>query len=260
MSRPLESTDKTQAIVLKVAPFSRTSHYVTWLTPQHGRMTTIIKGATRPKSAFLGQYDLFYTCELVYYTRDRNGVFIAKECSPIKTRSRLRSDWKACAAAAYIAETASRITVHGPHQLELFDLVNDFLDKLASSTPSVEFIYRFELLILEKLGYSPQTSKCAICGTTDITGSAGYEISPELGGAICKKCLPSLKHRPVRISAGLMDVIRRWQALPYTNTRSTPDLNSDDLLALRNILGIFLAHHVDVLLAGRKHVIELISA
>ncbi len=260
MTRPLDSTDKTKAIVLKVAPFSRTSHYVTWLTPQHGRMTTIIKGATRPKSAFLGQYDLFYTCELVYYTRDRNGIFIAKECSSIKNRLRLRSDWKACAAAAYIAETASRITVHGPHQLELFDLVDDHLDQLASATPSEEFIYRFELLILEKLGYSPQMTKCAKCGAADIASATGYQISPVLGGAICGKCQPALRHRPVRISEALMETIKNWQAFTHTHSKSATVIVSDDLLALRNILGIFLAHHVDVLLAGRKHVIELVSA
>ena len=60
---------KTQGIVLTVHPWSRTSHIVTWLTPDHGPVTTLVKGAVRPKSAFLGQYDLFYTCDLLYYAR-----------------------------------------------------------------------------------------------------------------------------------------------------------------------------------------------
>ena len=60
---------KTQGIVLTVHPWSRTSHVVTWLTPDHGPVTTLVKGAVRPKSAFLGQYDLFYTCDILYYAR-----------------------------------------------------------------------------------------------------------------------------------------------------------------------------------------------
>ena len=62
---------KTHGIVLSIHPWSQTSHVVTWLTPDHGPVTTLVKGAVRPKSAFLGQYDLNYTCEIVYYADTR---------------------------------------------------------------------------------------------------------------------------------------------------------------------------------------------
>ena len=52
---------KTQGIVLSIHPWSQTSHVVTWLTPDHGPVTTLVKGAVRTKSAFLGQYDLSAT-------------------------------------------------------------------------------------------------------------------------------------------------------------------------------------------------------
>ena len=61
-------TTKTEAICLDIRPWSRTSHVVRWMTPD-GPVTTVVKGAVRPKSAFLGQYDLNYTCEIVYYSR-----------------------------------------------------------------------------------------------------------------------------------------------------------------------------------------------
>ena len=44
---------KTQGIVLAVYPWSQTSHVVTWLTPDHGPVTTLVKGAVRAKSAFV---------------------------------------------------------------------------------------------------------------------------------------------------------------------------------------------------------------
>ena len=88
---------KTQAIVLRMIPFSETSRVVLWLTRDHGKIATIIKGAHRRRSPFVGQVDLFYTCELLVYLRLFRGLHIVKECSPLKPRTPLRSRWRATA-------------------------------------------------------------------------------------------------------------------------------------------------------------------
>ena len=84
-------TLKTEAVCLRIYPWSRTSHIVHWLTP-HGRLATVVKGATRPKSAFLGQYDLNYTCEIVYYLGSRGDLHALRECSPENARASLRGN------------------------------------------------------------------------------------------------------------------------------------------------------------------------
>ena len=81
---------KTEAVVLRIHPFSNTSQMVVWLTQEGFRLPTAVKGAVRPKSAFLGQYDLFQTCELLYYTRTRDGVCIPRECCTLRRRDNLR--------------------------------------------------------------------------------------------------------------------------------------------------------------------------
>ncbi len=81
---------RARAIVLRVFPYSNTSRVVSWLTADHGRVATLIKGSQRPKSLFLGQYDLFYTCELLFYRHERDGLHIARECTPLTRRDRLR--------------------------------------------------------------------------------------------------------------------------------------------------------------------------
>jgi recombinational DNA repair protein (RecF pathway) len=123
---------KTEAIVLRVAPFSRTSHVVTWLTREYGRVGTVVKGAVRPKSAFLGQYDLFYTCELLFYERERNGLHVAKECSPLRPRVGLRREWRAYCCAAYICDLVYQSSLAGAQHLEgVFALLTEVLDWLA---------------------------------------------------------------------------------------------------------------------------------
>ena len=73
---------KTTGTVLAIHPWSRTSHVVAWLTPDHGVVSTLVKGAVRAKSAFLGQYDLFYTCDLLYYARASGDLHALREVTP----------------------------------------------------------------------------------------------------------------------------------------------------------------------------------
>ena len=70
---------KDDAIVLRIYPFGNTSRSVVWLTRQHGKIVTLAKGSQRPGSALLGQFDLFYTCEVLFYAREQRQVHILKE-------------------------------------------------------------------------------------------------------------------------------------------------------------------------------------
>ena len=78
-------TVKSEAICLSVRPWSQTSHVVAWLTPC-GKVGTVVKGAVRPKSFFLGQYDLNYTCEILYYGRARGDLHALRDCVPLSRR------------------------------------------------------------------------------------------------------------------------------------------------------------------------------
>jgi len=71
--------EKQTAVVLKISPFSETSRVVSWMTASAGKISTIIKGSQRSKSAFLGQYDLFYACEILFYRSPRGTLHILKE-------------------------------------------------------------------------------------------------------------------------------------------------------------------------------------
>ena len=117
---------KTEGICLAVHPWSRTSHIVRWLTPD-GPVACHVKGAARPKSAFLGQYDLNYTCEVLYYARARGELHALRECAPIDRREGLRGDYRALALADYMRAQCAALAPHGPdcapwHALLAFEL------------------------------------------------------------------------------------------------------------------------------------------
>lgn len=162
---------KTRGIVLAIHPWSRTSHVVTWLTPDHGPVSTLVKGAVRPKSAFLGQYDLFYTCDLLYYANASGELHAIREVAPLSFREHLRADWRAVALAGYAADLIRDLAPPDADSGQWFAALESFLDNLKvsvptetsapSSTPkdrSFTRLIQLETSILDLAGLSPDFS------------------------------------------------------------------------------------------------------
>jgi DNA repair protein RecO (recombination protein O) len=248
---------KTEALVLRVVPFSTTSHVVTWFTPAQGKIGTVVKGACRPKSLFLGQYDLFYTCELLFYARERNGLHIAKECAPLATRPRFRSDWRAFCIASYICSLLARVVVSGSHQAELYGLATTTLDHLCSCSRGPQIAFWFELKALGLLGLAPQLGKCSSCGHR-LAGSGRSVFSCAQGGMICGRCSARALDQE-QVTPDVLAILRRWQDAADPRVADTIRCTPDQLLAFRRILGIFIGHYLDVGPENRSVTLEMAS-
>ena len=261
------SIEKTEAIVLRVSPFSGTSHMVTWLTRDFGRITTSIKGACRPRSAFLGQYDQFYSCQLLFYARARNGVHIAKECSPINMRPQFRSRWSNMAAASYLCDLILRITVDGAGDPELYGLLSDALDSLCETEAVAPFVFWFELHLLEELGMAPHLDRCLGCGHTPNLGteyslSASQEriqlvFSHHRGGLLCSRCHGDSSMQTSPLTPDLLAILRRWQVAKQFNQIRHIRCTDNQLLDFRRILGMFLEYHLHIAPLSRGIALEL---
>lgn len=252
--------EKTEAITLRVSPFSRTSHVVSWLTPEFGRIATVIKGACRPKSQFLGQYDLFYTCELLFYTRERNNLHIAKECSPINTRSAFRTNWRAACCASYICDLVQRVTLQGHHQSEVYDLTASTLDHLCSSAPNAPFLFWFELKLLHTLGLSPQFTKCPTCNRK-LTNQGSVAFSHQHGGALCHACAKRETGNTITIGPDVLAMLKTWQAAPSPTTALRTQCTTNQIAGFKEVPGIFLPYHLDwgTIPASRAITLEMLS-
>ena len=155
VARP--SVVRTEAVVLRVHPFSRTSHLVVWLTREGLRLATSVKGAARPDSPFLGQYDLYYACDLLYYARARDGVHVARECEPLRRRDELRTNWRAEHCASWFAALANLVSDAGAPFPGLYRLLDETLDVLAAlpGAPSPALFARYEAKLLAEAGLRP---------------------------------------------------------------------------------------------------------
>jgi DNA repair protein RecO len=251
----------TQAIALQIRPWSKTSHVVTWLTPDHGRVVTSVKGACRPKSAFLGQYDLFYTCDLLFYRRDHEGLHAIRECAPVALRERLRSDWRSAVAAAYLADLTARVSV-GHHETgELFALLSGSLDLLDSSPgwPARSLVLWYETHVLRLLGVLPDLAVCPLCHPPEkqwlrFSLPAGRFLCGHLSRPAPGEATLSL-HRGVQaLFEALCQAGSPHDArLLMERLTSNKCAEAENLLfGLSRFLGMFMAFHLDVTPAVRR--------
>src|SRR5689334_17295454 len=124
-------TERTTGIILRTRPLTETSLIVQWLTADFGRLSTVAKGARRPKSPFRGKLDLFYLAEFSFVRSRRSDLHTLSEVGLLTTNSALRQDLARLRQAAYCAALIEQTTeVESPLPI-VFNLVNDLLGWLA---------------------------------------------------------------------------------------------------------------------------------
>ena len=205
---------------------------VSWLAP-HGKIVTSVKGAVRPKSAFLGQYDLNYTCEIIYYARARGEVHALRECTPLSMRENLRGDFRALALAGYFRSLAERFAPHGAECGEWHALLEDSLDRLdagvAGPEAAVSEMLFFDMKALATLGLDPGVE----------SQSGAFALRGE-------RCLPV----SAEVAEFLMDA---------TRSRSPVSASLQVALDAARVIGIYYTIHLDMPSDARRAVLGLVS-
>ncbi len=220
-------TVKSEAVCLAIRPWSQTSHVVSWLTPQ-GKVGTVVRGAVRPKSFFLGQYDLNYTCEILYYGRARGDLHALRDCAPLERRDGLRADYRALALAGYFRRLASDYAPAGPDCAAWYARLSGALDGLAARAPAASLVHRllrFEIDVLHLLGLSPEIE--ADAGRFRLRGERTIPVSAEVA-AYLRNPVPNEKNVRVPLDAA-------------------------------RVIGVFYHFHLDCAADVRRAVLALIS-
>lgn len=244
--------ERDLAIILRVTPFSNTSSVLTWFSARQGRMATLAKGAQRSRSLFLGQADLFYTCEILYYPgHAHRKLAILKECVPLKPREYFRNHWRAMLCASYATLLMTRICPqHAPHP-SLFRLLDEFLDALTAGVNRRSLVFWFELRVLSEMGLAPNLNHCSRCGTAIRQAARQSVFSASAGGLVCATCRsrPTPDGQPVQ--AGVLALLAHWQSASDPIRAGRAVARPPQIRPLESMLGEFLRHHLDALYPGR---------
>lgn len=241
---------ETEAICLRTDPFSETSFVVTWLTPEYGRISTILKGAMRPKSVFFGQFDIFCKTELLFYSRKRTSMYIAKEIYALNQHNTFRGKWRASACASYICDLAYRVSIPDMRNPELFEILDKALDQLENANRLDSVLFGIELKLAAHLGLAPILNHCVKC-RKPLTGRSAV-FSPQRGAIACPSCGHPEYPDNTPVTPDILGIMNAWLKsstwLTAANTRCTQTQS----LTIENILGSFLEHHLDINPASRN--------
>ena len=230
---------KTLAIPLAYYPYSNTSRIVHWLTRHHGKISTLFKGALRPKSPFLGEYELFSTSELLYLPRRTGTLHPGKECALLHPRPIFRTNWRAMQAASYISALFNRtLPEESPHP-GLFEFYEALLDLAEEYGNTPTFLPWAELQFCTHLGHAPNLENCTLCGTAQ-----NLAFSAPSGGTICGNC--SQKHRipTLGTSPELLATLQNWQQAHHPQNTIAPPAKQK--VRISTLLGTFMHYHFSI--------------
>jgi len=145
----------TTGIILRTRPLTETSLIVNWLTPDHGRISTVAKGARRPKSPFVGKLDFCYEADLTYARSRSSELHNLRELRLRETHAALRTEIGWLKQAAYAIHLIEQTTEKQTPLPEIYVLLHGLLAHLPHHPPQPRTIYAFELKLLRELGQSP---------------------------------------------------------------------------------------------------------
>jgi len=136
--------ESANAILLRKTKLSDTSLIITWCTDVHGKIRTAAKGARRPKSAFAGRLDLFFTDEIQFARSKSGDLHSLREAVLRNPRANIRNNHRSVQMGAYFTGLIDLATEPEQSVPELYDLLRRALDYLDTATPSTRALLHFE--------------------------------------------------------------------------------------------------------------------
>ena len=141
-----------RGFVVWLMPFGNTSLIVRCLSREAGRLTFMAKGATRPKSPFAGQMDLFYLADFLYQPARTGEMHALREVKLVEAHLGLRRWYANLLAAQYFVALIETVTESGTPVEEEYTLFAKALGYLCETEISWRAVERFEQRILTLAG------------------------------------------------------------------------------------------------------------
>lgn len=186
-----------EGAILAMRPHGESAAIIEVLTAVHGRHAGVVRGgASRKMAATLqpgAQVQVAWRARL----EDHLGIFTVE---PLRARAGLLSDRRALAALnAVCALLHLSLPEREPHPV-LYPATIGLMDDLESGADWPARYLRWEVLLLEELGFGLDLTSCAVTGdTTDLAF-----VSPRTGRAVSRDAAGVWANRLLPLPAALM--------------------------------------------------------
>ncbi|MFZ5749753.1 MAG: DNA repair protein RecO [Pseudomonadota bacterium] len=182
---------RDEGILIAVRPHGETSAIVEVVTAAHGRHAGVVRGgASRRMAPVLqpgAQVDVAWRARL-------DGHIGTFRVEPVRSRSAILSDARALAALnATCALLHLALPEREPHPA-IYAATTGLADALCAGEDWLADYLRWELRLLEDLGYGLDLGRCALTGTREdlayVSPASGRAVARDAAGAWADRLLP----------------------------------------------------------------------
>ena len=183
-----------EAINLKAYRLKENDKIILMYSKSNGLVRAIAKGAQKAKSKLSGRMEMLVSNRLLMH-KGRN-LNIITQADSINSFLKIRQDIDKMIFGMYCAEIIMNFGVENdPSSEEIYNLFYNYLEQLSQTEGKTEILLstlRFQLKIVQILGYNLELEKCANC-ITEIDSENIY-FSLGGGGVVCKDCAEKYPH------------------------------------------------------------------
>lgn len=149
------TAEHSEGVVLRMRTLGDTSLVVHWLTPEHGRLATVAKGARGPKSPLRGRLDWCFEAEFSFRRSPRGDLHGLGEVVVRNPHEALRQRIDALELVAHAVATLEQVTETETPQPEVHRLFLEFLAFLEIQGPMPRARFAWDLRFLALQGLQP---------------------------------------------------------------------------------------------------------
>lgn len=200
---------KTEGLVLREVDYKDADRLLTVLTKEYGKITLKARGVRRSKGTLKSACQLLAYSEFTY--SENRGFCTITEAIPLQMFMGLRSDLERLSLASYFAQVADVAAMEGEPNQELLSLTLNAIYALSElHKPQALVKAGFELRAACIMGYTPDLTDCAGCGSDNPT-----HFYLRAGVILCDHCAV-LEADGIRmpLSPGLLSAIRYLVGCP----------------------------------------------
>ncbi len=245
------SIHKTDAIIIKTAPFRSSSLIVTFFTPLHGKIRAVAKGVHKEGERRGAHFELFTHTEIVFYEKKRSDLHLISDAAIIESHDAIRNRLDTIAYASYFCELVDTLTeIHDPHPA-IFELLKTCFHYLPVMPPS-RLSSIFETKLLREMGWIPYLENCLHCGVKSL--ESGY-FSIRQGALLCERCRIQ-DQAAFPVDAGALSGLRLYSTRDISEGLNHP-LTAPAESQIHMLITQFFNYHINKPLNSKKFIDSL---
>lgn len=186
----------TEAIFLAKYKCKESSSVGVMLTPEHGLLKGFIRGSSSKKNAFLFQVGNILDIDWQSRLEIHLGNFTRADLVHSSLAAVFRESVKLLALRA-VCDLLNLLILEHQSVPKIYVATKEFLETLSKPKDVVLNYIRWELMLLQHLGFGLDFSRCAVCGPhPDVPLTY---VSPKTGAAVCTKAAEPYKAKLLKI-------------------------------------------------------------